>query len=261
MSGSDHFPAPAYKDAVLAPLFDSVKRHHFAAMLAVDRAHAVMLHECGWLTREDVRAILRGLAAIEAETDLAALTYTGEFEDLFFVIQDALARRIGVDAAGRLHTGRSRNDIDHTLFRLALKRRLVEYRAALLDLIATLLEAAERQAATIVVAYTHGQPAQPSTFGHYLAALVEVLQRDGQRLAAASATVDQCSLGAAAITTSGFALDRARVAGLLGFGAVAENAYGAIAACDYVTEPVLCAAPAFHQPGPLRAGPECVDRI
>ena len=114
---------------------------------------------------------------------------------------------------------------------------MLEYRTALLDLIATLLEAAERQAATIVVAYTHGQPAQPSTFGHYLAALVEVLQRDGQRLAAASATVDQCSLGAAAITTSGFALDRARVAGLLGFGAVAENAYGAIAACDYVTEP------------------------
>ena len=237
MGENDRFPAPAYKQTVLAPLFDTVKRHHFLPMLAIDRAHAVMLHERHWLSRAEAGAILRGLAAIAAELDPAALTYTGEFEDLFFVIQDALAQRIGAEVAGKLHTGRSRNDIDHTLFKLALKQRLAEYRGALLELIATLLDTAERHAATIVVAYTHGQPAQPSTFGHYLAALAEVLQRDARRLEAASATVDQCSLGAAAITTSGFALDRARVAELLGFGAVAENAYGAIAACDYITEP------------------------
>jgi len=237
MGDNDHFPAPVYKDTVLAPLFETVKRHHFAPLLAVDRAHAVMLHECGWLTRDEVRAILLGLADIEARVDPMGLTYTGAFEDLFFVIQDALVARTGADIGGKLHTGRSRNDIDHTLFKLELKRRLGEYRGALLELIATLLDVAERHAATIVVAYTHGQPAQPSTFGHYLAALVEVLQRDAARLAAACVTVDQCSMGAAAITTSGFGLDRARVADLLGFAAVQENAYGAIAACDYITEP------------------------
>ena len=240
MGENDRFPAPAYKQTVLAPLFDTVKRHNFLPMLAIDRAHAVMLHERHWLSRAEAGAILRGLAAIAAELDPAALTYTGEFEDLFFVIQDALAQRIGAEVAGKLHTGRSRNDIDHTLFKLALKQRLAEYRGALLELIATLLDTAERHAATIVVAYTHGQPAQPSTFGHYLAALAEVLQRDARRLEAASATVDQCSLGAAAITTSGFALDRARVAELLGFGAVAENAYGAICACTASTSAASC---------------------
>jgi argininosuccinate lyase len=237
MTENDQFPAPSYKETVLAPLFDIVKRHHFRPLLAIDRAHAVMLHECGWLTRDEVRAILAALADIEANVDPMALTYTGQFEDLFFVIQEAVMARAGADVGGKLHTGRSRNDIDHTLFRLALKHLLADYRTALLELIATLLDTAERHAAIIVVAYTHGQPAQPSTFGHYLAAFAEVLQRDAARLAAASATVDRCSLGAAAITTSGFKLDRARVAALLGFAAPVENAYGAIAACDYITEP------------------------
>src|SRR5262249_44144732 len=93
----------------------------------------------------------------------------------------------------------------------------------------------EREKATLVVAYTHGQPAQPTTFGHYIAALIEVLLRDNDRLVAASQALELCSMGAAAITTTGFPIDRARVAHLLGFAAVQENSYGCIAACDYVT--------------------------
>jgi argininosuccinate lyase len=104
-------------------------------------------------------------------------------------------------------------------------------------LLATLLARADAGANTLVVAYTHGQPAQPTTFGHYLGALIEMLLRDGSRLLHALDTVDRCSLGAAAITTSGFGLNRARVAELLGFAAVQENSYGCIAAADYVAEP------------------------
>src|SRR5262249_46053776 len=168
--------------------------------------------------------------------DPTALKYTGEYEDFFFWLEAQLRERLGADLAGRLHTGRSRNDIDHTEYKMVLRARLLSLLLRLETLLTTLLERATRDAGTLVVAYTHGQPAQPTTFGHYLGALIEMLLRDAGRLLHAVETVDRCSLGAAAITTSGFGLDRQRVAGLLGFAVVQENSYGCIAVADYVAE-------------------------
>ncbi|PYM57344.1 MAG: argininosuccinate lyase, partial [Candidatus Rokuibacteriota bacterium] len=178
---------------------------------------------------------LRALDDIEAATDVAALPYTGEHEDFFFLVEAELTRRLGVGTAGKLHMGRSRNDIDHTVFKMALKERLAGLLDDLLGTISRLLEVAEANRATLVVAYTHGQPAQPTTYGHYLGALIELLLRDVERGRQASRYPDMCSMGAAAITTSGFPLDRAMMAELLGFAEVQENAYGCIAANDYLT--------------------------
>ncbi len=229
------FPAPTYKDTVLAPLFDVAKSHFWDDLMRINRAHGIMLAEQGICTREEIGAILAELDKIEAETDPGGLTYTGAFEDVFFYVEQELVGRLGVDLAGKLHTGRSRNDMDHTIFKLQLKQRLDGLLTRLSALIETLLRVAEENRETIIVAYTHGQPAQPSTLGHYLGAFVEVLLRDFDRLAAAEGPLDRCSMGAAAITTTGFDIDRARVAELLGFGAVQENSYGCIAACDYIT--------------------------
>ena len=231
------FPAPEYKDTVLAPLFEGFKRHHRDHLMAIHHAHGLMLAECCLLKPAELHAILAALHDASANLDLACLTYTGEHEDYFFWLESELRARLGPDLAGRLHTGRSRNDIDHTIFKMALRTRLLGLLARLETVIATLLDRATTGAATLIVAYTHGQPAQPSTFGHYLGALIEMLLRDATRLLHAVETVDRCSMGAAAITTSGFGLDRARVADLLGFAAVQENAYGCIAAVDYVAEP------------------------
>jgi argininosuccinate lyase len=236
MADFSKFPAPAYKDTVLAPLFEGVKRHHWRHLVEVNRAHGVMLCECRWLTADETGAILAAQRDVVAGLDLDSLEYTGEHEDFFFYLEAALKARLGPDLAGRLHTGRSRNDIDHTIFKMALRERLLALLERLEQLIGVLLARAQAGAATLVVAYTHGQPAQPTTFGHYLGAFIEVLLRDAGRLRHALGTVDRCSLGAAAITTSGFGLDRARVAHLLGFGAVQENAYGCIAASDYIAE-------------------------
>ncbi len=164
-----------------------------------------------------------------------SLVYTGEHEDFFFYVEGELIRRLGVEVAGKLHTGRSRNDIDHTVFKLALKDRLAALLTEHAAMIEALLAVAERERETIVVAYTHGQPAQPTTYGHYLAAFIELSLRDMDRLLHAVRTVDLSSMGAAAITTSGFGLDRARMAELLGFADVQENSYGCIAAADYAT--------------------------
>ena len=231
------FPAAEYRDTVLAPLFDGFKQHHADHLLAIHHAHGIMLAECGWLKPEDLRAIFAALSDATARLDPATLSYTGEHEDFFFWLEAELASRLGPDLAGRLHTGRSRNDIDHTIFKMALREKLLHLLLRLEILIATLLTRAEQNAKTLIVAYTHGQPAQPATFGHYLGALIEMLLRDAGRLRHALDTVDRCSLGAAAITTSGFGLNRRRVADLLGFVRVQDNAYGCIAAVDYLAEP------------------------
>jgi len=234
-SDASVFPDPVYKETVLRPLFDGAKTHHVEGFRAIDRAHLVMLAETGILPREAASRIARALIAIEREIDPAALIYTGEVEDYFFLVEVELRKRLQPDDNGRLHTGRSRNDIDHTLFKLALKPRLDKLASQLRALIAAALTLAEREKATLIVAYTHGQPAQPSTLGHYLSAAIEVMLRDHRRLMQARELIDLCPLGAAAITTSGFPLDRHRTAHLLGFKAPLQNSYGCIAAVDYTT--------------------------
>ncbi len=234
-SGDEKFPARVYKDTVLAPLFEGVKRHHWRYQMQINQASAVLLAECGLLAKDEAAGILKALDDILKTIDLGSLVYTGEHEDFFFYVEAELTRRLGVEVAGKLHTGRSRNDIDHTVFKLALKDRLAALFNRHIAMIEALLAVAERECATIVVAYTHGQPAQPTTYGHYLAAFIELSLRDMDRLLHAQRTVDLCSMGAAAITTSGFGLDRKRMADLLGFAEMQENSYGCIAAADYAT--------------------------
>jgi len=235
LSDTSSFPDPVYKETVLRPLFDGAKRHHVDGFRRIDRAHLVMLVETGILDRDVAARIAEALVAIDREIDPATLVYTGEVEDFFFLIEKELKARIGVDIAGRLHTARSRNDIDHTLFKLGLKERIDVLMSKARLLLAAMIDAAERQKSTLIVAYTHGQPAQPTTFGHYLSAAIEVLIRDIERFAEARRIVDLSPMGAAAITTSGFPIDRARVAQLLGFSAPLRNSYSCIAAVDYTT--------------------------
>ncbi|PWJ86135.1 argininosuccinate lyase [Pseudaminobacter salicylatoxidans] len=229
------FPDPVYKETVLRPLFDGAKSHHVEGFRSIDRAHLVMLVETGILDAKQAGAIASALEAIDREVDPSTLVYTGEVEDYFFLIEKELKARLGPDIAGRLHTARSRNDIDHTLFKLGLKHRIDALMIKARHLLAALIDAAEREKDTLVVAYTHGQPAQPTTFGHYLSAAIEVLIRDIERFAEAREIVNLSPMGAAAITTSGFPIDRQRVAHLLGFAAPLRNSYSCIAAVDYVT--------------------------
>ncbi|RUS59418.1 argininosuccinate lyase [Pseudorhodobacter sp. E13] len=235
MTDKSRFPNPAYRDTVLAPLFEAAKTHYAGPVRDINRAHLVMLTEEGILPRSTAGQIAQALVAIDAEVDLSALTYTGEYEDYFFLVEAELKRRLGPDVAGALHTARSRNDMDHTVFKMVLRHKTDQ----LLDLVMTvalgLIAKAKAERDTPIVAYTHGQPAQPTTFGHYLAAATEVLIRDGVRLCEARDALDHCPMGAAAITTSGFPINRHRMAELLGFSGPMRNSYGCIASVDYVT--------------------------
>lgn len=234
MTDTTTFPDPTYRDTVLAPLFEGVKTHFASPMDAINRAHLVMLVETGILLREDGEAIAEALADIEVNVDRQAVEYTGEHEDWFFLVESELRARLG-DLGGALHTARSRNDMDHTMFKMVLRDRAEDALSRMNTLAQALLDKAKSERDTLIVAYTHGQPAQPSTFGHYLSAVIEVLLADAKRLEAAILHVDHSPMGAAAITTSGFPIDRERMAELLGFQSVRVNSYGCIAGVDYVT--------------------------
>ncbi len=229
------FPDPVFRETVLAPLFDGARRHHAKALRRIDFAHLVMLVETGILGPAQGGELARALLAMEREIDPSSLVYGGDVEDYFFAMEKELKQRVGIDLGGRLHTARSRNDIDHTFLKLGLLPRIDELLTALRGLLGVLIEAATEGRDTLIVAYTHGQPAQPTTYGHYLAAMIEVLIRDMERIEAARSIVDLCPLGAAAITTTGFPTDRHRVAELLGFAAPLQNSYSCIAAVDYLT--------------------------
>ena len=224
----------AYKDTITLPLF-----HHAKEALRftrrVDQAHAIMLSETGVLSKSDTKAILQGIQAVDAALDLSTLESPEPFEDLFFYLEDRLIAQIGDAIGGNLHLARSRNDLEATVFRMALKEDMRLAIGGYLDQTAGLLAKAKSESATIVVAFTHGQPAQPTTFGHYLAAKVEADLRHAKRMFSAYDDIDASPLGAVAITTTGFSIDRQRVTALLGFKTTLENSYGCIASADYLT--------------------------
>lgn len=239
---NEEFPAKAYKDNVLAPCFRDAQRHFLEHYLDVDRAHAVMLGETGIVSKAEQSALLRALQALDIEA-LKAYEYDGSVEDFFYYLQREIAAVCSdPEAAGKLHTARSRNDIDVTIYRLALRRQTLVLLEACEHLRSTLLALTAQHHATVMPAYTHTQPAQPTTLAHYLLAMVEGTARDIKRLHSAYWNLNTSPLGACAITTSGFPIDRHRVAVLLGFDAPMRNSYGSIASVDYFTELVGAAA-------------------
>ena len=229
------FPDSVYQETVLAPLFNGVKTHYAPYMSAINQAHLVMLHDNEILPSNTVAHIAQALQTLEEELDVPSLSYTGEHEDYFFLVEAELKKNLGPDMGGMLHTARSRNDMDHTVFKMALRVRCDIMLQQALALAQVLLQRIDADRDTLIVAYTHGQPAQPTTLGHYLAAVLEVLIGDIQRMLDARDALDLCPMGAAAITTSGFTINRQQMADLLGFTAPRRNSYGCIASVDYIT--------------------------
>lgn len=227
--------APEYVDLVLNDIFEDAKRLFLTQLRAIDYAHLVMLTEQGIVARDAARLIRTGLDRID-EDAVRAVSYDGTYEDLFFYLEQTLVEVCGHEIAGRLHTARSRNDIDMTMYRMRLREALLETTAAVEELRAALIELAGRHLTTVYAAHTHTQPAQPTTVAHYLLAVLEQLGRDHTRLRAAYACVNRNPLGACAITGTGFPIDRERTSALLGFFGPTGNTYGSIATVDYLLE-------------------------
>jgi argininosuccinate lyase len=220
---------------VNAPGLAAELRVAFEPQMQIHLAHTVMLARQGIISRADARTILDVLVELRAAGP-GAIEVDPSLEDLYSHLERALIRRVGPDVGGRMHTGRSRNDLGVTTARLVLRAHVLDLLDRLLAFHRVLLDLAEGHVETVMPGLTHSQHAQVITLGYYFAALADVLYRDLERIEAAYSRVNRNPLGAAALTTTGFPLDRQLTTALLGFDGLVENGYDAIVARDDVTE-------------------------
>ncbi|WP_420394614.1 argininosuccinate lyase [Acuticoccus sp.] len=204
-------------------------------------AHVAMLADTGIVGRQDAEAIAAGLRQIEGEVAAGTFRTSRALEDIHMNVEARLAELVG-EAAGRLHTARSRNDQVATDFKLWVREAVDGLGAELVDLQRALVERAEEHAATVMPGFTHLQSAQPITFGHHLLAYVEMLERDRGRFADARARMNTSPLGAAALAGTAFPIDRAATAAALGFDGPARNSLDAVSSRDFALEALAAAA-------------------
>lgn len=227
--------AAEYIENVLSENFEDFKKFFFSALMDIHYAHLVMLNETNIINSNDARELVSGLDQIKPDK-LENLIFDGTYEDFFYYIETLLEKSCGAEIAGKLHTARSRNDIDVTLYRLRWRTDLVKLQEAVVDLRRTLLDVAYRERETIFPMYTHTQAAQPSTLAHYFLGILEHLERDSNRLKAALEVMNQSPLGSCAITGTSFPIDRKLTSRLLEFDSPTGNTHGSIASTDYVLQ-------------------------
>ncbi|WP_144904698.1 argininosuccinate lyase [Halobellus captivus] len=203
----------------------------FAADLAVDRAHVVMLAEQGIVADGVAGEILAALADVKS----AGHGALPEGEDVHEAIETGVVDRVGPDG-GKMHTARSRNDEVATCIRYRLREDLLNSIGATLALREALTEAAAEHVDTVMPGYTHLQPAQPTTVAHFLLSYESAFARDTARLVDAYDRVNRSPLGGAAFAGTPFDIDRERTADLLGFDGVVSNSTDASAGRDFLAE-------------------------
>jgi argininosuccinate lyase len=204
-------------------------------------AWAKALGRAGSLTRRESARLVKGLESVLAAATTRGIPPDAFDEDVHSFVEAGLFSRVGA-LAGKLHTGRSRNDQVATDFRLYVKECLVEARAATLALAGALADRAGKEAATPMPGYTHGRRAEPVTFGHWCLAHVEMLLRDADRFGQALRRADECPLGSGALSGTPLGIDRERLARDLGFARATANSLDAVSDRDAAAEYLFAAS-------------------
>jgi argininosuccinate lyase len=232
-SGRFNEPTDAFVEAFTASVEFDRRLYQYDIQGSI--AHASMLARQGIITDAERDAIVQGLEQIRARIEQGDFQWSVELEDVHMNVESVLTEAIG-SAGKKLHTGRSRNDQVATDIRLWLRDEIETIRGAIQRLQSALLDAAEKEAETILPGFTHLQTAQPVTFGHHLMAWFEMLQRDRERLADCNRRVNIMPLGAAALAGTTYPIDRHYTAQLLGFTRPCENSLDAVSDRDFAIE-------------------------
>ena len=244
MNNNTPDPAASARGAQLASNFTAsldVDRRMYREDIAGSIAHARMLARQGIISRTDADRIVGGLHQIESEIESGEFAWKEELEDIHMNVESRLFELIG-DAAGRLHTGRSRNDQVATDSRIYAKRAAGDTVRAVRLTQRALLKQASDHFDTVLPAYTHLQRGQPITLAHHLLAYFEMLDRDAARFAAARDAADVSPLGSGAMAGVPYPLDRESAAAELGFSAISSNSMDAVSDRDYMLDFVYASA-------------------
>jgi len=200
------------------------------AVVAINKAHVVMLTEQKIIKQAD------GAKLLAALTKHADVKLDASSEDVHMAVEEAVLKEVGSETGGNLHIAKSRNDQVATAIRMALRGKLLSLMTSVVQMQESLLVTAEKHTKTVILEYTHLQPAQPVTFAHYLLSYFDALERDLQRLQETYARVNLCPMGAGALATTSFPINRERVAELLGFNGIVENSIDAVGSRDFILE-------------------------
>ncbi|MBL4767112.1 MAG: argininosuccinate lyase [Rhodobacteraceae bacterium] len=224
-------------DAIMEAINASIgfDKRMAAQDIAGSRAHAAMLAATGVISDSDAEAIGKGLLTVLSEIEGGTFEFSTALEDIHMNVESRLKEIIG-EPAGRLHTGRSRNDQVATDFKLWVRDQLDAAESGLLALIEALLEQAEAGAAWVMPGFTHLQVAQPVTWGHHMMAYVEMFGRDLSRVRDARVRMNESPLGAAALAGTSFPIDRDMTAKALGFDRPSANSLDAVSDRDFALE-------------------------
>ena len=203
------------------------------AVLKINQAHVTMLIEQKIIDSHVGSKLLQALAKLDPKKKLDQ-----SLEDVHLAVEEEVNKKVGLEIGGNLHIAKSRNDQVATAIRMTLRTDILE----LINIIATLqdslIELATKHTETLVPSYTHLHPAQPVTFAHILVSYVDALERNLKRLEETFSRVNMCPMGAGAIATTSFPINRSRTAELLGFNKVLENSIDAVGSRDFVLEPL-----------------------
>jgi len=205
--------------------------HLVEPVIEVNKAHIVMLTKQEILSLEDASSILKVLDELPPDMSLDP-----RMEDVHMQVEAYVIERLGEAVGGKLHVAKSRNDQVATAIRMALRTRLLEVIQILVGLRKTFLTRCDEYFEALMPGYTHLQHAQPTTIAHYLLAYHDAFKRDTERLMDAYSRVNLSPMGAGALATTSFKIDRKLVAELLGFDGLLENSVDAVSARDFVVE-------------------------
>lgn len=225
--------SPAFAEIMLDSCVNDYRRS-FDEMILLNKAYAVMLADKEIIDKASAVAIIDGLEHVRQT--LRAEDLKGSLEDFYYNIERAMFDKVGAKVGGRLHCGRSRNDVHATEGRMEVRKTVWAVAKQVADLQELLLEKAAENIDAVMTGYTHWQPGQPITLGHYYMAIFQALSRDFKRIQHAYENVNQSPYGAAAAFGTGFDIDRQELADLLGFDSVLENTLDCIASKDYINE-------------------------
>ncbi len=202
-------------------------------------AHAMMLSKVGIISEEECAQMKKHLESIGEDILGGRVDFTDSDEDIHLLIEKLLGQRAGA-LAGKLHSGRSRNDQVALDIRLFLKEKI----SRILELIScfqgAVVEVAEKNIDVVMPGFTHLQHAQPVLFSHHMMAYYSMAERDACRFRDCLSRVDSFPLGSGALAGSSIALDREYAAGLLGFSSVSDNSMDAVSDRDFVIEFLSC---------------------
>jgi argininosuccinate lyase len=218
-----------------------VDRELAADDLAGSIAHVRGLARAGLITEDELATLVAGLNMLAEAVAAGSIEWDTELEDVHLNLEVALTQRVG-PVAGKLHTGRSRNDQVATDLRLWLRRAIDRLDAGLVAFERALVGLSEREGDAVLPGTTHIQPAQPVLFGHHLLAYVEMAERDRGRLADARRRLNVSPLGAGALAGAGYPLDREGTAKELDFDGVTANSLDAVSDRDFVVEVLAAVA-------------------